>query len=176
MVEGGASERITQLSTLSPTSPEHLQTPTSPGSNPTLPAAARSLLLTIHCLIPTTLLPALDILDRAQIIHYTSPTSEVYYVQSVTTRYEVRVKAWNCSCAGFAFAAYSEDGMSGEWEGMEKMIWGGDSLDGGEGLPPVCKHLVACVLVEECGGLFGGKVERKTVDVEEAAGMAASWD
>ena len=52
-------------------------------------------------------------------------------------------------------------------------IFGGISL--GDGMPPVCKHLLACVLAERCKGLFGGFVEERDVSVEEAAGWAAGW-
>jgi hypothetical protein len=39
---------------------------------------------------------------------------------------------------------------------------------------PVCKHLLACVLVEYCD-LFAGFVEEREVSVEELAGWAAGW-
>ena len=52
-------------------------------------------------------------------------------------------------------------------------IFGGLSL--GDDMPPVCKHLLACVLAERCKGLFGGFVEERDVSVEEAAGWAAGW-
>ncbi|KAF3939365.1 hypothetical protein ABW19_dt0206779 [Dactylella cylindrospora] len=46
----------------------------------------------------------------------------------------------------------------------------------GEGTVPVCKHLLAAVLAERCGGLFGGYVVEKVVGVEEMAEMAVLWD
>ena len=113
--------------------------------------------------------------------------------------YQVRLLGWNCSCPAFAFAAFpagqtaplvpldtsahsveshqlydpaqrAEDRT--KEEGME-WIFGGMSL--GDGMPPVCKHLLACVLAERCKGLFGGLVEERDVSVEEAAGWAAGW-
>ncbi|KAL5373801.1 hypothetical protein DPSP01_012418 [Paraphaeosphaeria sporulosa] len=99
------------------------------------------------------------------------------------TSYEVRPTAWNCSCPAFAFSAFppahpeppvpmydSDDEIQVEGE-----VWsfGGSGL--GEGIPPVCKHLLACVLAERCAGLFGGYVEERAVSVEEAAGWAAGW-
>ncbi|KAF2855256.1 hypothetical protein T440DRAFT_441272 [Plenodomus tracheiphilus IPT5] len=57
--------------------------------------------------------------------------------------------------------------------GKEAWVFGGVALD--HGMPPVCKHLLACVLVERCKGLFAGFVEEKGVCVEEAAGWAAGW-
>ncbi|PSN67859.1 hypothetical protein BS50DRAFT_633527 [Corynespora cassiicola Philippines] len=128
----------------------------------------------------------------------------VYYVRSAqqrssrfstsydaTTCYEVRLTAWNCSCPAFAFASfpavhpeppapvYNPDdhetwGTVGKDEdGNEEWSFGGISI--GEGTPPVCKHLLACVLVERCAGLFGAFVEERNVDVLEAAGWAAGW-
>jgi hypothetical protein len=41
-------------------------------------------------------------------------------------------------------------------------------------MPPVCKHILACVLVEHCG-LFAGFLENKGISVEEAAGWAAGF-
>jgi hypothetical protein len=127
-------------------------------------------------------------------------TDTLYYVRSAqqrtsrfnttydtTTSYEVRLRAWNCSCPAFAFSAFPsvhpEPSVSryNEAEGVTKgvvdskdleWVFGGVSL--GEGMPPVCKHLLACVLVERCG-MFGGFVEERDVSVEEAAGWAAGW-
>jgi len=113
--------------------------------------------------------------------------------------YQVRLLGWNCSCPAFAFAAFPtgqatplvplntavhpgkpnqlpdsahQAGEKTKEEGME-WIFGGISL--GDGMPPVCKHLLACVLAERCKGLFGGFVEERDVSVEEAAGWAAGW-
>lgn len=102
--------------------------------------------------------------------------------------YEVRLQAWNCSCAAFAFAAFS-----GEWDGIgeiedERMAiegegegdgeeaasgggWGGKTL--GHGVP-ICKHLLACVLAEDVEGL-AAFIEEKLVSKEEMAGLAAGW-
>lgn len=123
-------------------------------------------------------------------------TDAVYYVRSAQQRssrystsfdsltsYEVRLGAWNCSCPAFAFSAFPplhpeppvpvyEPDSDGE---AERGGWsfGGSSL--GDGIPPVCKHLLACVLAERCPGLLGGCVEERVVSVEEAAGWAAGW-
>ena len=53
--------------------------------------------------------------------------------------------------------------------------WNFGGLSLGEGMPPVCKHLLACVLAEQCGSLFGSCVEERRVSVETAAGWAAGW-
>jgi hypothetical protein len=130
------------------------------------------------------------------------PDSATYYVRSAqqrssrysssydsTTSYEVRLLAWNCSCPAFAFAAfpavhpepiipvYDPHDNSTHKEPAEgtgkAWMFGGASL--GDAMPPACKHLLACVLVEKCAGLFGGYVEERVVSVEEAAGWAAGW-
>ncbi|CAN9340547.1 unnamed protein product [Alternaria alternata] len=151
----------------------------------------------------------------------------IYYVRSAqqqrssrfatsydtTTYYQVRLRAWNCSCPAFAFSAFpattatvtmrdvegkeekaavpipshkdstthqeldnSKDSNSDDDNADNKWIFGGISLVGKETTPlPVCKHLLACVFVERCKGLFGGFVEDREVGVEEAAGWAAGW-
>ncbi|EFQ94841.1 hypothetical protein CFE70_007460 [Pyrenophora teres f. teres 0-1] len=139
--------------------------------------------------------------QAAQDTTYSNPT--VYYVRSAqqrssrfstsydtTTCYEVRLQAWNCSCPAFAFAAFpatnnevsvSSYDTPNQADGSDSMdeardtdwIFGGISL--GHGMPPICKHLLACVLAERCTSLFGGFVEEKTVHVDEAAGWAAGW-
>ncbi|KAF2454437.1 hypothetical protein BDY21DRAFT_387555 [Lineolata rhizophorae] len=98
-----------------------------------------------------------------------------------TTHYEVRLRAWNCSCPAFAFAAYpAAANASGDVDGEERLK--GDEDNGwefggatkGEDMPPACKHILACVLVERCP-LFAEFVEHKEVCIEEAAGWAAGW-
>ncbi|KAF2002981.1 hypothetical protein P154DRAFT_107859 [Amniculicola lignicola CBS 123094] len=122
----------------------------------------------------------------------------VYYVRSAqqkssryntsfdsTTSYEVRLEAWNCSCPAFAFAAFpsvSEEhalpaldndvGLREVARQEDGWSFGGCTL--GETMPPVCKHLLACVLAER-GGIFSGFIEEKEVSIEEAAGWAAGW-
>ena len=121
--------------------------------------------------------------------------SYVYYVRSAqrrtsrygtsidaTSSYEVRLRAWNCSCPAFAFAAFpaSVVGTEGEAvldEEQERDTGAGWKFGGvglGGGTPPVCKHLLACVLGEWCE-LFKGFIEERDVSVEEAAGWAAGW-
>ncbi|KAL6708359.1 hypothetical protein ACN47E_003283 [Coniothyrium glycines] len=131
----------------------------------------------------------------------THPNNTIYYVRSAqhrssrfsssldtTTSYEVRLRAWSCSCPAFAFAAFPAalpdpppvlasgcvQGLRMEAHDEDRAwVFGGVSLD--HGIPPVCKHLLACVLGERCSGLFGGYVEERSVSVEEAAGWAAGW-
>jgi hypothetical protein len=110
--------------------------------------------------------------------------------------YTVRLVAWNCSCAAFAFAAFpgrlssasalemwdgdvdyvrgngvegedSEEQQEGEWE------FGGRSTDGEDGgAVPCCKHLLACVLAEKWEAWLGGFMDVRTVGREEMAGLA----
>ncbi|CAI6328133.1 unnamed protein product [Periconia digitata] len=136
----------------------------------------------------------------------------VYYVRSAqhrssrfstsyeaNTSYEVRLRAWNCSCPAFTFSAFPNvfhpqhlpssplpahhqlDGGDDARPEEEEKMWnfGGLSLDnevmGANTAGPVCKHLLACVLSERCEGLFGGFVVNREVGCEEAAGWAAGW-
>lgn len=73
--------------------------------------------------------------------------------------------------AGSEYATQTaEDDVSGNFS------FGGLRIGGAKGqVPPVCKHLLACLLVERASGLFGGCVEEKVVSVEEAAAWAAGW-
>ena len=121
--------------------------------------------------------------------------SYVYYVRSAqrrtsrygtsidaTSSYEVRLRAWNCSCPAFAFAAFPASAVGTEGEAVldeqqERDTGAGWKFGGvglGGGTPPVCKHLLACVLGEWCE-LFKGFIEERDVSVEEAAGWAAGW-
>ena len=103
-------------------------------------------------------------------------------------RYEVRLRAWNCSCPAFTFAAFGggarstgetandgSGGGAGQEGGLETERSGaefGGLRRGKDG--PVCKHLLACVLVDRCA-VFEGCVEEWEVGVEEMAGWAAGW-
>jgi hypothetical protein len=116
--------------------------------------------------------------------------------------YIVRLEAWHCTCAGFAFSSVAStsvastgascDDLGGRgweevvsWEegtGMDRdMEWsfGGMSLDGlaagagvGEGVP-VCKHLLACLLGERWSVALGRYVVERRVGREEMAGIVA---
>jgi len=113
----------------------------------------------------------------------TTTTSRSY--DPLATHYEVRPTAWNCSCAAFAFAAFpaatdaergaapDDDGRLGPHQsGVRFLRFGG--LSAGSAAPPVCKHLLACVLAEHCE-VFRGCAEEKEVSIEEVAGWCAGW-
>lgn len=110
--------------------------------------------------------------------------------------YTVRLEAWNCSCAAFAFEAFPggslghspwadpEDNdshsdsdfveMLGGEEGKGvKLEFGGLSFDGrGDGgKVPICKHLLACLLVERWEAVLGGYVKKVVLRREEMAGV-----
>lgn len=120
----------------------------------------------------------------------------IYYVRSAQQRssrfftsydaltfYEIRLDVWNCSCPAFTFSAFPPVNSDPDEHSVHvpseiqdndnEWNFGGVSL--GEGVPPICKHLLACVLVERCPNLFGTCVEEKVVGVDEAAGWAAGW-
>ncbi|KAL8841754.1 MAG: hypothetical protein Q9170_000787 [Blastenia crenularia] len=157
--------------------------------------------------------------DGASIVNVNSKTRTVYYVRSSQQsrsrfsssrtydafassgqNYEVRLKAWNCSCPAFAFvsvecmvdASLGELGVQddeerrGDIEGesvkegardedggkREDNIFGGLIRGGGE--MPVCKHLLACLLAENWVG-FEAFVEERAVERDEMSGWAAGW-
>jgi hypothetical protein len=117
--------------------------------------------------------------------------------------YIVRLGAWNCTCAAFAFAAFPGGGSHALSHGVseagrdikeeeeeeeedeedgkarrEADDWefGGSSLDGtgtGGGGVPCCKHLLACLLAERWASGFGGYIEERRVGRNEMAGIVA---
>lgn len=117
-----------------------------------------------------------------------------------TPTYSVRPTAWFCTCPAFLFAAFATapkevatsrypnateknrksrkkweaEEFSKVWDMMEThgWVWGGRML--GVHAPPVCKHLLACVLAENCGDLFMPFVNRAELDLEEMVGMSAN--
>lgn len=113
--------------------------------------------------------------------------------------YVVRLAAWNCTCAAFAFAAFpgggsrgfgragreagdgtmGGDGAAGGGSGGEEAGTGGEGGAwefGGVSLDrdvPCCKHLLACLLAERWEGALGRYVEERRVGRNEMAGMVA---
>jgi hypothetical protein len=86
--------------------------------------------------------------------------------------YEVRLTAWSCTCAAFAFAALGrEAGGGGAGEGGAAG-WGG--LRGGAAPAPACKHVLACFLLETWPVVEGWctVLERER---DEETGWAAGW-
>ncbi|KAI9880479.1 MAG: hypothetical protein M1830_002831 [Pleopsidium flavum] len=154
-------------------------------------------------LITRTTIGALgDENDRVTIDDTRASENVVYYVRSSqptrasryqstaalggATSYEVRLEAWNCSCPAFTFSAFSNvaidrgvtDYSKEEEEEDEDNVQGqewrvGGLMVGKDGMP-VCKHLLACVLVERCG-LLSGFREEKVIGRAEAAGLGAGW-
>jgi len=113
-----------------------------------------------------------------------------------STVYTVRLEAWNCSCAAFAFSAFPGTFSSGghaPWnlgaeddqnmdvrraggmdEGREEQRceFGGLSFDGREdgSAVPVCKHLIACLL-GQWWDVLDGYVREREVGREEMGGL-----
>ncbi len=123
--------------------------------------------------------------------------NSVYYVRSAqpirTSRYhntlpvaglsyEVRLQAWNCSCPAFTFSAFSLDSAEstgaidddGEDVREQEEQWSFGGLAKGDDVVPICKHLLACVMIERCG-LLSSCVDQKDVGRDEAAGWGAGW-
>ncbi|KAI1457945.1 hypothetical protein F4805DRAFT_161187 [Annulohypoxylon moriforme] len=104
--------------------------------------------------------------------------------------YVVRLSAWNCTCAAFAFAAFPREERGPHSYSIDSYVrqndklsrgteweFGALSMDGAEGSGiagvPCCKHLLACVLAERWGGVLGGYMEERVVSREEGAGLVA---
>ena len=126
----------------------------------------------------------------AQSTHSRSASSSSRYSTAQGHSYIVRLTAWNCSCAAFAFSAFPastsgpfsprfEDTASGARDAPETdTAWefGGLSSNGtaghGEGVP-CCKHLMACLMAERWERVLGGYVKQMRVGREEMAGLGA---
>ncbi|KAK3490934.1 uncharacterized protein B0T23DRAFT_413558 [Neurospora hispaniola] len=107
-------------------------------------------------------------------------------------RYMVSLEAWNCTCAAFAFACVSEPeaGDEAKETGGEELqekrerdnkgsagwTFGGMTLfNAGDhsSVPPVCKHLLACLLADKWTRALGRYVTERMVSREEMAGIVA---
>lgn len=236
-------------------------------------AKVKPLVLTLHCLFPNELLPALDILDRDLITRYTIKPrnsgplgeaicrpeygedergievycgddprtqrqqrrdinreddyegecfdSEIYFVLSTAAKrrpeveedahhqqhgseYQVCLDAWNCTCPAFTLATFQDldpetDETPQQTEGhiernqpvdtttkSKNWVFGGcltqstpcTSSPSGccfmHDSPSICKHLLACVLVSQCPGIFGSKVRTCEIGSSEFAGKLAA--
>ncbi|CAK4029931.1 hypothetical protein DOTSEDRAFT_123382 [Lecanosticta acicola] len=94
--------------------------------------------------------------------------------------YEVRLDAWSCSCPAFTFSAFPASMPSSDTEDHQDeapmheragVVFGGLTL--GTDMP-VCKHLLACVLIEHCQ-MFAHFADEREVSLEEMAGWTAGW-
>lgn len=109
---------------------------------------------------------------------------------STTYIYEVRPSIWHCTCANFtlyASASSNETATLGEKqhrsavgcnEQGDAWLWGSSLLSPSHSSSiPICKHLLAAVLIEQCPALFGKSLrEKKGVSREEMAEKACWWD
>ena len=145
---------------------------------------SRNVFLTLYALFEKEFLPALDLLDRGLVtrLKVRDQATSLLLVRSAQqhnsrnpayehiNHYEVRLDAWSCSCPAFTFAAFPAISADVIGEGGGCVIGG---LTRGSDMP-VCKHLLACVLVEHCKMFSHFAVERE-VSTEEMAGWAAGW-
>jgi hypothetical protein len=172
-----------------------------------LPPSVRPLLTTLHVLFPALLLPSLDLLDRSLVTavlpeqqeepslkpsfflvrSVASTSRKTYNAFTAATPYVVRLDAWNCSCANFAFEAFPSAGRGAtigpatevyepcdEDAGDLETEFGGLSFDGREaGGVPCCKHLLACLLAERWGSVLGSYIVTRRASKEEMVGLLA---
>lgn len=119
--------------------------------------------------------------SRGSSSRYSSTSSRYQDPLATSQHYQVRPTAWNCTCPAFAFAAFPAqpppvdvESTTTDWKGKEATGgWTFGGLSRGQDTP-VCKHLLACVLVEHCA-LFSGFVSEREVGVDEMAGWCAGW-
>lgn len=177
----------------------------------------RQVLLTLHFLFPHELLPALDLLDRKLVAKFPqrlsndkSPEAQVFYVQSASAitehatrgsinprfrntwsatkvHYEVRLDAWNCTCAAFAQAqlkllvdrdiSSDEQDVAADAKGAaarQQCMFGGVATNR-NAVTPLCKHILAAALFVSAPHIFGNFTQDKDVSMEEIAAWSAGW-
>lgn len=142
----------------------------------------REAFIFLYYLFKDTFLLALDLLDQQCITVYTweieSTNSiinqyQIFHIslagnephETPCQQYEVRTSVWHCSCPEFTFSAFNKDYYI-EWKKPinKKGYWGGLIL----GQPiPICKHLLACILVEHGGSWARKRVVEKKISKEE---------
>lgn len=112
--------------------------------------------------------------------------------------YHVHLKTWNCSCPAFVMNCFPPASSSGDvnddddydmLEGQQgnemdtdpkDEAWFGGTLRNRESSyddrsVPVCKHILACVLVAKCPNLFGRKCLTYEVNNAERMNEIAGW-
>ncbi|KAI7976061.1 hypothetical protein EIK77_008079 [Talaromyces pinophilus] len=114
--------------------------------------------------------------------------------------YHVHLETWNCSCPAFVLNCFppsssatsnNDDDDYADYDMLEDQTeeegeaWFGGTLRNREESyddrsVPVCKHILACVLVAKCPNLFGGKCLTYKVNsadtdrIHEVAGLCAA--
>ncbi|RSM07493.1 hypothetical protein CDV31_008582 [Fusarium ambrosium] len=92
-------------------------------------------------------------------------------------RYVVHLNAWNCSCASFTFDAFpTHAGPAAtqvERPSQNEWSFGGLSLNASGDVPPCCKHLLACLLIDKWPTILSQYVEEREISREEMAGIVA---
>lgn len=97
---------------------------------------------------------------------------------SSSKRYMVHLNAWNCSCASFTFDAFPSHSVSAldpveQPPLREEWSFGGLSQDPGGDVPPCCKHLLSCLIVDKWPAMLGSYIENRVVSRDEMAGIVA---
>lgn len=121
------------------------------------------------------------------------------YAPPTTQCYVVRLSAWNCDCAAFAYNSFPPATSARSWgerrlvvkdiptsmkvllqddtctESNDTWRFGGRSLDRNRNTDsvPCCKHLLACILADRWRDVFGKYVTESEVDTAEMAGLGA---
>lgn len=92
-------------------------------------------------------------------------------------RYVVHLNAWNCSCASFTFDAFPSHPTPAteqmECPSRDEWSFGGLGLNQSGDVPPCCKHLLACLLIDKWPVILCQYVEDREISREEMAGIVA---
>ncbi|PHH62731.1 hypothetical protein CDD81_6719 [Ophiocordyceps australis] len=157
---------------------------TSPGPSAPTPHPAdhdrRSLLLTLHVLLPGMVLPALDLLDRQLVSCVSVDNQDFFLVQSSAgsrrgppRHHLVLLDGWNCSCAAFALDSYGRHSAALDLEpGANDST--SNALPSLEEHTPCCKHLLACLVAQSWRNSLGNSLQQKQVTREELAALISN--
>lgn len=101
--------------------------------------------------------------------------------------YEVRLESWNCTCAAFsqsqlklllgregrvedeADTAFQTNGAA-----QVQSRFGGVATTV-DSVVPICKHILAVIMVDAAPRLFGSSLETRDVSIQEMAAWSAGW-
>lgn len=100
--------------------------------------------------------------------------------------YEVRLQAWNCTCPTFSLVAFRDTppdlgdsrSITDSTGSQEPFTAFGGMLtrESAKISPPVCKHLLACLLMSTCPGVVGTAAEgSRLANADEIGGFCAGW-
>jgi hypothetical protein len=117
------------------------------------------------------------------------PPPSTYFIRSTTspTHYSTSLISWSCTCPSFIFSAFKSSSLldhastispatNGSTKDTSDWVFGGLGREReAPGEIPICKHLLALLLAEKVGSIFGSRVQERKVGLDEFAGWGGGW-